>query len=266
MNNNIKAIQAHLIDILKEVKRICNLNGIQYTLIAGSALGAYRHEGFIPWDDDVDIGMIRKEYEKFIKACEKDLNNNSFYIQTLHNTPNYRWGYAKIRKKGTILQRKNQEHLGYESGVFIDIFPLDSVPESYIARKLFTFECYFLRKLQWSEVGKIAESNSIKKNIYKMVSLYANTERIIKRYDEIIEKSAKFNSPYVRILTFPTVSLKKDYYRLEWYVDTKLSKFNSVLVPIPKKIEEYLEFKFGEYNQLPPEENRKGHDFSKIQV
>lgn len=266
MNRHVENIQVHLMELLSEVIRICDKNKIQYTLIAGSALGAYRHSGFIPWDDDIDIGMIRSEYDRFLEICYSEINTDLFYLQNHINTEEYRWGYAKIRKKHTILQRKGQEHLNYESGVFIDIFPLDQVPENWIYRKIFNFSCYIVRKLQWCEVGKTSEDFLLKRLAYKILSISTNKKYIFKMYDFLVNASKKHESSYVRILTFPTVGFRKDYYKKNWYVDTKLVKFNHLIVPVPNQLEEYLEYKFGDYKTLPPKEARKGHEFSKIKV
>ncbi len=95
--DELRSVQLIELELLCEVDRICRKNNIQYRIVAGTLLGAVRHGGFIPWDDDADVGFLRNEYEKFKKACNKDLDTSRFYFQDHINTPGYRWGYPARR-------------------------------------------------------------------------------------------------------------------------------------------------------------------------
>lgn len=114
----LRQLQMIEVEMLEEVDRVCKKNGIKYCISAGTQLGAIRHKGFIPWDDDADLAFLRPEYEKFREACERDLDKERFYFQDYRNTPGYRWGYGKIRRKDTEFVRLNQEHMPYEQGGF----------------------------------------------------------------------------------------------------------------------------------------------------
>ena len=131
----IRQLQMIQLEMLIEDDRICRKFDIQYNIIAGTLLGTVRHGGYIPWDDDADVALLRPEYEKFRKACKTDLDTSRFYFQDHRNTKGYRWGYGKLRRKGTLFHREYQEHLPYRQGVFIDIFPLDGVPDNYLYHK-----------------------------------------------------------------------------------------------------------------------------------
>ena len=133
---NLRKLQLIELELLVEFDRICRKNNIRYTLTGGTLLGAVRHGGFIPWDDDADVSMLRQEYEKFKKACEIELNKK-YYFQDMQITQGYRWGYGKLRKKDTLFLREYQEHMPYSQGVFIDIFPRDGVPNSCISQALY---------------------------------------------------------------------------------------------------------------------------------
>ena len=160
-NEQLRQLQMIELEMLLEVDRICKKCGIKYTIIAGTLLGSIRHKGFIPWDDDADIGMLREEYEKFRQACKTELDKTRFYFQDNRNTKGYRWGYGKLRRKNTVFMREYQEHMPYKQGVFIDIFPMDGIPDNYILRTVHNFHCFCIRKILWSKVGKRADKSRI---------------------------------------------------------------------------------------------------------
>ena len=93
----LREVQLVELELLCEVDRVCRKCGINYRIVAGTMLGAVRHNGFIPWDDDADVGFLREEYEQFRKACETELDTSRFYFQDHRNTPGYRWGYGRSR-------------------------------------------------------------------------------------------------------------------------------------------------------------------------
>ena len=97
--STLRKLQLVELEMLIELDRICRKNNIKYTIIGGTLIGALRNKGFIPWDDDIDVAMLRSEYEKFRDACKKDLDKTRFYFQDHRNTKGYRWGYGKLRRK-----------------------------------------------------------------------------------------------------------------------------------------------------------------------
>ena len=179
----LRKLQLTELELLQEVDRICRKCNIHYNIIAGTLLGAVRHGGFIPWDDDADVALLRPQYEKFRKACETELDTSKFYFQDHRNTPGYRWGYGKLRRKGTVFLRQNQEHMPYAQGVFIDIFPLDGVPDNYLLRSLFNFECFCVRKMLWARVGKVADKNPLMRGWYGLLdNLLPSSYALSSRY------------------------------------------------------------------------------------
>ena len=263
-NTQLRQVQMIELELLEEVDRICKKCNIHYNIIAGTLLGAIRHEGFIPWDDDADVALLRPEYEKFRKACKTELDKNRFYFQDHRNTKGYRWGYGKLRKKDTIFLRENQEHMPYRQGIFIDIFPLDGVPDNYFLRSLRNLKCFCLRKTLWSKVGKISEKNFWKRQIYRILDKIPEKE-IYRHYHILIQKANQEKTRMVRILMFPTPNNKYGYYR-NWYESSVDTKFEGKVFQGIQDYDGYLSFKFGNYMELPPLEERKKHRVSSLKL
>ena len=258
----LRALQIVEVEMLVELDRICRKNDIKYTIIGGTLIGALRTGGFIPWDDDIDVAMLRDEYERFRIACEKDLDQSRFYFQDHRNTKGYRWGYGKLRRKNTLFLREYQEHMPYKQGVFIDIFPLDGVPDNYILRSMKNFECFCVRKILWARVGKIAERNFWKRQVYQLLDKIPEMY-VFRYYHRMICKAGEKQTRMVRILMFPTPNSEYGYYR-NWYENSVETVFEGKSFQGIKDYDSYLSFKFGNYMELPPEEKRKVHPVSKI--
>ena len=263
--NDLSKLQKCELELLVEFDRICRRYNIKYSIDGGTLLGAIRHKGFIPWDDDADVIMMRSEYNKFKKVCEKELDKTKFYLQDMHNTNGYRWGYAKLRRKNTKFIRLNQEMMPYEQGIFMDVFICDSVPEKYIKRMICNFWSFIYRKIFWSSVGKEIESGG-KKVILTLLSMIP--EKVLKRsYSAFVTRCNKENknSKWVKCLTFPACNHEYGYKR-EWYEDTIDIPFENVVLKGSRKWNEYLSFLYGDYMQLPPLDKRKVHPVSEFEV
>ena len=260
----LRKVQLTELEMLIELDRICRLRNIRYNLIAGTFLGAVRHGGFIPWDDDLDVAMLREDYERFRRAVRTDLDRERFCFQDMRDTPGYRWGYGKLRRKDTLFLREFQEDMPYMQGIFIDVFPLDPVPDNRIARKLVDAECFAVRKFLWARVGKHAASDPVKRMIYSLMDRVP--EKVIKRY--YLTMAARANrrkTDWVRILTFPAPFGHGGYLR-RWYEDGQEVLFEGKWFPGIRDYDGYLTFKFGDYRTPPPLEQRKSHPVSAIRV
>ncbi len=258
----LKQVQKIELEMLLEVDRICKENGIKYTIIGGTLLGAARHGGFIPWDDDADVAMLRPEYEKFCSVIDEKLDTSRFYFQNMERTEGYRWGYAKLRKKGTLFVRENQEHMKYEQGIFLDIFPIDGTPDNRILRKVHKFRCFCIRKILWSKVGEKVSKSKVQRVIYHILSMIP--ERIIKKmYRGLILKIHSNTSEVVRTLTYPAPRKLDGYYR-RWFAETAPIVFEGYELEGVKDYQGWLRFEFGDYMKLPPEEKRKTHPVTAI--
>ena len=260
----LKQIQMVQMDLIREVVRICEKRGIHFNMVGGTMLGAVRHKGYIPWDDDADIGFLRSEYEKFREACRIELDHEKYYMQDLRDTEGYRWGYGKLRRKGTEFVRLNQEHMPYGQGISIDLMPFDNVPDGRLARRIHFFRCFLYRKVLWSKVGSRAEENPWKKVLYTMVQ-WIPMKMIVKSYQRFIDNGQKKKTHLVRILTFPTPKGVYGYKR-EWYTHLAKYHFGEMMLPGAQDYDGYLKVKYGNYMELPPAEKRKTHPVSKLKL
>lgn len=261
-NEQLRKLQMIELEMLVEIDRICRKNNIKYTIFGGTLLGAVREGGFIPWDDDADVAMLRPEYEKFRKACKKDLDQSRFYFQDNRNTRGYRWGYGKLRKKNTLFLREYQEHMPYQQGVFVDVFPIDGIPQPRILRMALNFHCFIIRKILWSEVGKIAEKNCFKKKYFEYASRIP-LHKIYAHYHKLIYLCNLKKTSYVRQLMWP-MTRKLYGYKRKWFENLQEYKFEGHLFWGIKEYHEWLTFIYGDYMTPPPIEKRKVHPVSDI--
>ena len=260
----LRQIQMIQLELLEEVDRICKKCKIQYSIIAGTMLGAVRHGGYIPWDDDADVALLREEYERFRHVVKTELDASRFYFQDHRRTRGYRWGYGKLRRKQTLFLREYQEHMPYAQGVFIDIFPLDGVPDNYFLRCMKNFECFCVRKVLWSKVGQIADQSHIKRQVCSLLAKIPE-DKIRRYYKRMVAGANRKKTQMVRILMFPTPNREYGYYRY-WYEDTSDIIFEGKILQGIRDYDGYLHFKFGEYEKLPPAEERKTHPVSDIRL
>ncbi len=261
-NETLRKVQLTQLEMLVEVDRICKKCDIHYNVIAGTLLGAVRHGGYIPWDDDADVAFLRSEYVKFREACKTELDTSRFEFQDHETTEGYRWGYGKLRRKDTLFLREHQENMPYFQGIFIDLFPLDGVPDNYLFRCFHNFKCFCIRKVLWSEIGKNADKSKLKRSVYLVLSSIS-PEKVFKSYDKLTKQN--LNSKWVRILTFPTPNNVFGYKR-KWYENSSDIVFEGKTFRSITEYDEYLSFKFGEYMKLPPESKRKTHPVSKLKL
>ncbi|WP_034529476.1 LicD family protein [Secundilactobacillus oryzae] len=133
MTSLLKLSQKISLNILAHFTDFCEANSLQYFMIGGSLLGTIRHNGFIPWDDDVDVGMPRADYEQFLKLGDKFFADSRFFLQTPYSDENYGLSYAKLLDRQTYIEEKNSIN-NARKGIFIDIFPFDAIPEDPAAQ------------------------------------------------------------------------------------------------------------------------------------
>lgn len=246
----LSAIQRIELDMLIEVDRICRSNNISYELDGGTLLGAVRHKGYIPWDDDIDIRMLRDDYDKFCKICQSELDNKKFFLQTYYTDPNYRFGYGKIVREGTVFERYHHDMLNYKKGLFLDIMPCDNLPASPVKKALYNFECFVIRKISYSPIGAKYEKKIFIRMIYIILSKLPMS--IIRHgFDRLAYKYNNSKTALVRSTGWHDPKEAKGYLR-RWMDETCDLEFENHLFPAPKDWNGYLNQLYGPDYMTPP--------------
>jgi len=242
-----KMLQEKLLEALKEVDRICEKNNIDYFLADGTCLGAVRHKGFIPWDDDVDIAMSRSEYKRFIKALEKDLSDKYVYHCYEKNKKyTVTWPAMKIRMKNTYIKEKNvllPNKCKDSDGIFIDVFIYD-----YMAKhRIFDIP---LRTINTILMPIIVLFENIHINPIPLKELYRFNARL---YGKICKNSEYFSDEIT--WTFNPIHPYKTKYK-DIYPTTKI-EFEDTFLKVPGNYHNYLTSKYGKNYMIPVKDNQK---------
>ncbi len=253
--NRLKELQKIELQILKEIDKICKDNNICYYLGEGSLLGAIRHQGFIPWDDDIDLIMERNDYERFLKIAPKVISKD-YEIQHSTLIHNYWSPFIKVRYLGKCsFKQTHISHLTDHNGPLIDIFPVDNVPkENSIKQFIQAYKIKFYRGMLSYKL-KLRHPKKIKGFIIKFCSNFISVKRIHKNLDKTFKKYNNDNNSFmVNLASY--YNYKKQTVPKKWYGKPRMVKFEEFIIPVPKEAEKLLASIYGDYMTLPPEEKR----------
>lgn len=249
-------------DILLDVVRVCDKFHITYYLNGGTLLGAVRHGGFIPWDDDVDIEIPIKDYKLFLKVAQEALGE-SYFVQNFQTDPNFQFAFTRIRKNNTTFLYMNHREHHVHHGVWLDIFPQVALNDGIslkIKRRWISFSNYV-------QIGDLLESNKteFKKTIGAFgVWLVKTFSKIpIKRrqkihkwmLDRVFNADPKKCTYLACVWGNITSYFKKEIYEGE----PKYLLFEGEKLRVPTDYKGYLEIVYGDYMTPPPPEKRVGH-------
>ncbi len=189
-------LQKAILNIALEFKRICVKHGLKYSLAYGTLIGAVRHKGFIPWDDDIDFLMPREDYEKFIELCKTELNPR-FALRSLAES-DYIYHFIKIDDTTTTLKEHYNKDKNYKGGVYIDIFPIDVAPQSKFKRAMFLRKVKYLRFRRNLAVTDFTnKKHSLKKRIIIKLFQNSNYRKYLLKLDNLYKKYKNKDSDYV---------------------------------------------------------------------
>lgn len=255
MFEEIRPLQLKQLQILKELKRVCEKNHLTYFLGFGTLLGAIRHEGFIPWDDDVDVCMNYKDYVALDDACKRDLGEG-YFLQSDKSDPASHMTYKKLRLNATTLIHEDYAHKDMHHGIGIDIYPVFHVADEEKARKK-QIRCAILylllvvgepprnhgKLLKYGSAvmltllrGKLGEK--VKEHCYREMTKYENVDT------------------KCRAMFYGNINNCRRVYPAEYFQGTVLKRFEDDEFSVPEKYDEYLTFRYGDYMKLPPVEEQ----------
>ena len=248
--DTLRQHQMVMLELLKELDQICHKHNITYCLFAGSALGAALYKGFIPWDDDLDVAMLRSDYEKFLKIAPAELSEQ-YYLQA-EFSEHWPMNFSKLRKNNTTcLEKYHPKNRQTHQGIYIDILPIDNATESEIGRK---WQFYASRVVLAKALFRRGyDTNQKRKKIFMLFCRLLP----IKPFLKMTMKKKRTDSKYVHAYLGGSSNFKKGVYLRKWISETIPMEFEGIQVPVSAHYHEMLTRMYGDYvTNLPSEEER----------
>lgn len=256
-DETLKHLQKVQLMMLKDFIEICEKNDILYFTIGGTLLGTIRHGGFIPWDDDIDLIMFRKDFEKLNRIMSEN-SNEKYNLFNVLNEETYHYTWARFNLKNTELREWWADQVKYKPNIFIDIFIMDNIPDNKIKRFIHKWRCFALNQLVQYSLIKFKNESKIKEIIQqtayyllKIIPLSPMTikKRCIKVYRKYENIECKETCDFPSLMFLPIYD-KKDF------LPPKEIKFEDIEVNVPNNYDKILKRLYGEYMELPPENKR----------
>ena len=260
--DTINQVQAVEHEIMQQIAAICHRHGLCYFAIGGTALGAVRHQGFIPWDDDIDIGMPRKDYEIFLRIAAEELPEQ-YYLQHFSTEAASPFYFTKIRKRNTRFVEYYLKDAPIRQGIFVDIFPFDNVPQGELQKKLHfrlcrtLYQLYLCKSLTTVCSSRFTQTDNYKGKMRKILHfllLPLPKAWLFRWLDRSVQM---FNGkPCTEISHIVRRRLRV---KLDDLHPVQFLPFGNYKMPVPNNYDAYLRAQFGNYDELPPEDKRYGH-------
>ena len=250
-------IQKKMLEILVYFSEFCKENNLKYALCGGSALGAVRHGGFIPWDDDVDVFMLREDYEKLQELWEKNADTSRYSCVRSDDTINIHHSATEIKDNNTTFINRHSVNCDHHHGLMIDVMPLDGVPASRWQRlwqmvASMAFCCFNFQRLPDHKSKLTYYATKLALGLVRSPKLrykiWKGAERYMARFGtENCDQVASFGEgTAIMRMRFPT----------EWFREPVTMDFEGYPMLVPADVDSYLRISFGDYMQLPPEEDQ----------
>lgn len=263
--DELRSLRQIQMDIYREIKRICRQHDIPHIAVGGSTLGAIRHNGYIPWDDDLDIAMMREDYERFLSIAQEEIDSK-YFVQNVYTDPHYGNYFTKIRCNGTLFVQNIDKNDKSHHGIFVDIFPIDRVSdlpeerEKYRRQLMIAFQT-FMAKCN-SGISGETDSLSGKAKHFIRASLHVLLAPASKKmlFEKVDRLSQQYNNDSPRTLMISVVFAMTGRCVEEsiMFPPTEHA-FEGDTIFVPHDSDRYLSHIFGDYMKLPPVEKRVNH-------
>lgn len=258
-----RKLQLCQLNIARDIDRICRENGLKYFMVGGTLLGAVRHGGFIPWDDDLDIAMFRSDYEALQEIIIRE-HSERYFLQNSQTDPHYSRVIAKVRLRGTIQMERSYEKTGGNAGIYVDIFPIDRITKTdglgIRLRGMVVRLCFAYKTLQ---AGSDNRHHSRLKKALSFVPKLIPPKWIDRLMDAVCamenDKHGLFTTMFLS-----GYGWKRQTRPAAVYGEGIDLPFENAVLMAPQDPDAFLKKLFGEYMQLPPEEKRVAHKLVKI--
>lgn len=263
-------IQEIILNMYKEIKIILDENNIKYYALGGTFLGAIRHKGFIPWDDDIDIAMLRPDYEKFVDLFSQKSDKSKYFLQNYDSEKEFQPALSRVCIKGTFSDVPAEKHLNICKNVYIDVFPLDNVPDAENDREIQKKDLLKIDRFFEAKLGRIYNTGifGIKKYAKRILSFSLKIipyEVLQKRRLDVMKRFEGIQTECV-CSTVSQYGYDRQIMNRKIYGIPTLYKFRDTKLYGPQMYDEYLRHLYGNnYMELPPENKRvKPHDAFKL--
>lgn len=259
--NHIKEVE---LMILKDFIEICEKHDIEYYLIYGTQIGAIRHQGFIPWDDDIDVILFRKDYEKFLRIMEENPNEKYTIFDSRYNEE-YFFQFGRMSLNGTYWAEYWDKQVSFKLGLHIDLFILDNLPDNKLKRWIFIQRCYYLTRLHSISVLTFDNYSKILNSVLNIAHKFLNSFGFGPKYFQkrLYNLFNKYNSKDSEFVTDLTLIERPTFKRTD-YKPPKKALFEGIEMNIPNNDDNTLIPIYGDYMQIPPEEERFNHVLNEI--
>lgn len=256
-DETLKHLQKVQLMMLKDFIEICEKNNINYFAIGGTLLGAIRHEGFIPWDDDIDVIMFRKDFEKLNNYMTTN-SNEKYHLINVLNEETYHYTWARFNLKNTLLEEWWADQVNYKVNIFIDIFIMDNIPKNKFKRFIHRWSSFTLNQLVQYSLVKFENTSKFKQIIqqsaYYILKLLPISPMRIKK--KCIKTYRKYeNIECEEVCDFPSL-MHMPIYNKKDFIPLKKVKFEDIEINVPNNYDKILTRLYGNYMELPPEDKR----------
>lgn len=271
LHHQVKSIQQADLLLIDKIDEICRKLDIGYFICGGSMLGYMRHGGFIPWDDDIDVAMLRKDYDRFIQEAKPFLDDR-FFLQTRHDDPNIPYLFSKLRLNNTEYITKYNEHRSFHKGICLDIFPFDFIPNDPKEQEAFKEEVLKLSAAhnrvvnnQMPDPIDPIQPRNLKERYYHWYGMakrfFFRCHSLNKTQQAYLDKATQYNSraEELGLTTVASFVPSYTYIKLEDLLPYQDVLFEGHRVKVPKRPDVFLKMQYGDYLQLPPKHNQVAH-------